>query len=441
MSPELRRIGEKARSDPRLVFTSLYHHVCDVDHLRACFEALPADRAVGIDGISKEQYGANLDENLKELSSRLRNMGYRPQPKRRTYIPKPGSVKGRPLAISCFEDKLDELAIKRVLEPIYEVQFEDSSYGYRPGRSQHQCLDDLGRTIQQNRINYIVEADIRSFFNTVDHAWMLKFLGHRIGDPRIIRLIGRLLKGGILEDGLVQASEEGTPQGSILSPLLSNIYLHYVLDLWFSHRVRPQCRGEAYYFRFADDFVAGFQYRQEAEDFQTALGERLGQFKLRLAEEKTRCLAFGRFARRDAQAQGEKPGEFTFLGFTHYCGKSKNGHFKVKRRTSRKKLGASLRAFRYWVRRARHKQTKAEMLARAKARVQGHLDYYAITDNARSCSRYVYHATRILRQWLNRKSQRQAYNWDQYNHVLRAVQWPRVQIRTDLNPFRRAEAC
>ena len=218
MSPELRRIGEKARSDPRLVFTSLYHHICDVDHLRACFEALPADRAVGIDGISKEQYGANLDENLKELSSRLRNMGYRPQPKRRTHIPKPGSVKGRPLAISCFEDKLVELAIKRVLEPIYEVQFEDSSYGYRPGRSQHQCLDDLGRTIQQSRINHIVEADIRSFFNTVDHPWMLKFLGHRIGDPRIIRLIGRLLKGGILEDGLVQASEEGTPQGSILTP-------------------------------------------------------------------------------------------------------------------------------------------------------------------------------------------------------------------------------
>lgn len=440
MSTELRRIGEKARSEPRLVFTSLYHHVYDMDHLRACFEALPGDRAVGIDGITKEQYGVNLEENLKELSSRLKNMGYRPRPKRRTYIPKPGSEKGRPLAISCFEDKLVELALKRVLEPICEVQFEDSSYGYRPGRSQHQCLDDLGRTIQQSRINYIVEADIRSFFNEVDHGWMLTFLGHRIGDPRIIRLIARLLKGGILEDGLVQASEEGTPQGSILSPLLSNIYLHYVLDLWFSRRVRPQCRGEAYYVRFADDFVAGFQNRQEAEAFQTALGERLGKFKLRLAEEKTRCLAFGRFARDDARARGEKPEEFTFLGFTHYCGKSKKGYFKVKRRTSRKKLGASLRAFKEWARRARHKQTKGEMLARAKARVQGHLNYYAITDNARSCSRYVYHATRILRRSLNRKSQRKAYNWDQYNDVLRHVQWPRVQIRIDLNPFRRAEA-
>jgi len=339
VSTEPRRIGEKARSDPRLVFTSLYHHVCDVEHLRACFGALPADRAVGIDGITKEQYGEHLDENLRKLSERLRNMGYRPQPKRRTYIPKPGSTKGRPLAISCFEDKLVELALKRVLEPIYEVQFEDSSYGYRPRRSQHQCLDDLGRTLQQRRVNHVVEADIRSFFNTVDHDWMLTFLRHRIGDPRIIRLIGRLLKGGILEDGLVQASEEGTPQGSILSPLLSNIYLHYVLDLWFSRRVRPQSNGEAYYYRYADDFVAAFQYRQDATRFHAALDERLRQFGLRLAEEKTRCLAFGRFARHNAQQRGEKPGEFTFLGFTHYCGKSKQGYFKVKRRPAARSSG------------------------------------------------------------------------------------------------------
>jgi hypothetical protein len=211
--------------------------------------------------------------------------------------------------------------------------------------------------------------------------------------------------------------------------------------VFLSGEGRPRCRGEAYYFRFADDFVAGFQYRQEAEQFRAALGERLKRFKLRLAEEKTRCLAFGRFARHNAQARGTKPAEFTFLGFTHYCGKSKQGHFKVKRRTSRKKLGASLRAFSHWARRARHKQTKGEMLTRAKARLQGHLNYYAITGNARSCSRYVYHATRILRRWLNRKSQRKAYNWDQYNDVLRHVQWPRVQIRIDLNPFRRAEAC
>jgi hypothetical protein len=221
---------------------------------------------------------------------------------------------------------------------------------------------------------------------------------------------------------------------------LSNIYLHYVLDLWFSRVVQPHCQGEADYFRFADDFVACFQYRQEAQHFMDVLSGRLEQFRLTLAEEKTRCLEFGRFARENARRRGEKPQEFTFLGFTHYCGKTKNGYFKVKRRTSRKKLGTSLRAFTEWARRARHKMTKGEMTRRAKVRVQGHLSYYAITDNARCCNIFVYCATRILYQWLNRKSQRKAYTWDRFNQALRGAGWPRVRIRTDLNPYRRAEA-
>lgn len=441
MNTKRRRIGEKARNEPGLVFTSLYHHVYDVDHLRACFEALPGNRAVGIDGVTKERYGQNLEANLADLSNRLKRMAYHPQPKRRTYIPKAGSEKGRPLGISCFEDKLVELAVKNVLEPIYEEQFEDSSYGYRPQHSQHQCLAKLGETIQLKRVNHVVEADIRSFFNKVNHDWMLEFLKHRIGDPRILRLIERMLKGGILEDGLVQATEEGTPQGSILSPLLSNIYLHYVLDLWFSRRVAPRCTGEAYYFRYADDFVAGFQYKYEAEAFMKALSERLEQFGLSLAEEKTRCIEFGRFARTNAQRKGKKPEEFTFLGFTHYCGKTKRGYFKVKRRTARKKFGAGLKAFDDWANKARHKLTKGEMLRRARARVEGHLNYYAITDNATRCSNFVYRATHILFKRLNRKSQRKAYTWDQFNQALKSIGWPSVRIRKDLNPFRSAEAC
>lgn len=440
MSTELRRIGEKARKDRKLVFTSLYHHVADVDNLRACYDALPEDRAVGVDGVTKEEYGKNLDGNLQDLSERLKRMGYCPQPKRRSYLPKPGSEQGRPLGISCFEDKIVELAVKQALEPIYETVFEDSSHGYRLERNQHTCLDVLGRTIQQKRVSHIVEADIKSFFDTVDQKWMIKFLQQRIGDPRIIRLIGRMLKGGILEDGLVEATETGTSQGSILSPLLSNIYLHYVLDLWFSHRVRKQCRGEAYYFRFADDFLACFQYRDDAHAFLQQLSERVNGFGLKLAMEKTRCIEFGRFARQAAYKRGEKPKEFTFLGFTHYCGKTKDGHFKVKRRTSRKKLGQSLQEFSHWARKARHVLRKGEMLRRAKVRITGHLNYYAITDNAEHCNKYVFYATRLVFKWLNRKSQRRAYTWAGFNRALARVGWPTPRIRTDLNPCCRAEA-
>jgi len=438
VATDLTRIGEKARKEPGLVFTSLYHHISDVDNLRACYDTLEARKATGVDGVTKEEYGRNLEANLRDLSGRLKGMGYRPQPKKRSYIPKPGSEKGRPLGISVLEDKIVEEATKRALEPIYEAVFEDSSYGYRPGRSQHECLDALGRTIQQEKVNFVVEADIRGFFDTVNHEWMVKFLRHRIGDERVIRLIVRMLKSGIMEDGLVQATEKGTPQGSILSPLLSNIYLHYVLDLWFSRRVSGQCRGAAHYYRYADDFVACFQYKEEAEGFRQALGARVEGFGLQLAEEKTRSIEFGRFARESARKRGEKPKEFTFLGFTHYCGKTKVGYFKVKRRTSRKKLSVSLRKFTDWARKARHVLRKGEMLRAARSRVIGHLSYYAITDNSERCNFYVYRTTRILYKWLNRKSQRKAYTWEGFNQALAWVRWPRARTRVDLNPCRRA---
>lgn len=439
MSTNLTWIGEKACKEPKLIFTSLYHHVSDVDNLRACYEALDGRKAVGEDGVTKEQYGKQLEANLEDLSARLKRMGYRPTPKRRTYIPKPGSNRGRPLGISNFEDKIVELAVKRVLEPIYEKAFIDNSYGYRPGRSQHDCLDELGRTIQQKRISYIVEADIKGFFDKVNHEWMLKFLQHRIGDQRIIRLINRMLKGGILEDGLVKASEEGTPQGSILSPLLSNIYLHYVLDLWFKYRVKKQVRGEAYYFRFADDFLACFQYRNDATSFMERLVDRLDGFNLEVAKEKTQCIEFGRFARENARKQGRKPKEFTFLGFTHYCGKTREGHFKVKRRTSRKKLGRSIKDFTEWACKSRRYLSKGEMLRAAKRKVVGHLNYYAITDNTDKCNTYIFHVTRILLKWINRKSQRKAYTWIGYSQALESIGWPKPYVRKVLNPCRRVE--
>ena len=440
MATNLKWIGEKARKEPDLVFTSLYHHITDVDNLRACYGSLEAKKATGVDGVTKQEYGRDLEENLQDLSERLGRMGYRPGAKRRSYIPKAGSSKGRPLGISNFEDKIVEAAVKRTLEPIYESVFEDSSYGYRPGRSQHQCLNDLGRTIQGGRINHVVEDDIKGFFDQVKHEWLVKFLRHRIGDERVIRLIIRMLKSGIMEDGLVRASDQGTPQGSILSPLLSNIYLHYVLDLWFKKRVKGQSKGEAYYFRFADDFVACFEKETEARIFRERLEDRLEGFGLQVAEEKTRVIEFGRFARAGAYKRGAKPEEFTFLGFTHYCGKTRRGYFKVKRRTSRKKLGKALREFSDWAMRARCVMRKGEMLRAARSRVIGHLGYYAITDNTKRCSYYVYRATRILFKWLNRKSQRRAYTWADFSQALSWIRWPRPIIRKDLNPCRRAEA-
>jgi RNA-directed DNA polymerase len=439
VATDLTRIGQKARKDPRQVFTNLFHHVYDVENLRACFDSLGAHKATGVDGITKTEYGRSLAANLEDLSSRLRRMAFRPGAKRRSYAPKPGSAKGRPLGISNLEDKIVEEAVNRVLEPIYESVFEESSYGYRPQRSPHMCLDELGRTIQQKAVNYVVEADIRSFFDKVNHEWMVKFLRQRIGDERIIRLIQRMFKSGFMEDGLVHATEEGVPQGSILSPLLSNVYLHYVVDLWFSHRVRKDSRGQAYYFRFADDFVACFQYAEDARRFEKQLPDRLEGFGLEVATEKTRSMAFGRFAREAAQRKGEKPAEYTFLGFTHYCGKTRNGYFKLKRRTSRKKLGQSLRKMSEWARKASRVMRKGDMLRSALRRVQGYLNYYAITDNTEMCSTYVYRVKQILFKWLNRKSQRKAYTWPGYTQALAYVGWPTPRIRKDLNPCRRVE--
>ncbi len=440
MSTDLTRIGEKAQREPETVFTSLYHHITDVDNLRACYDTLNGNKAVGIDGKTKRAYGERLEKNLADLSQRLKDMAYKPQPKRRTYIPKPGSSKGRALAISCFEDKLVELATKRTLEPIYETMFLDVSYGYRPGRSPHDCLKELGQVIQQEPINYIVEADIRGFFDKVQHEWMLKLLRHRIGDTRVLRLVDRMLRGGIMEDGLVKASEEGTPQGSILSPLLSNIYLHYALDLWFERRIKPKSRGKSRLFRYADDFVSCHQYQSDAQTYLGELKERLAKFGLELAEEKTRCLKFGRYARKDALEHGEKPEEFTFLGFTHYCGKTKNGYFKVKRRTSRTKMRYSLHNLSDWARRNRNLLTKREMIESGIRRIRGYLNYYAITDNMERCHKYVFYAKHILYTWLNRKSQRRAYTWYGFKQAIEYLGAPRVVVRQDLNPCRRFEA-
>jgi len=410
--------------------------VTDLDHLRASYGDLPGKSAAGVDGVRKVEYGQELERNLQGLSERLGRMGYRPQPVRRTYIPKPGTEERRPLGIMCCEDKVVGLATTRVLEQIYEEEFLDCSYGYRPGRTAHQALDQLGRTIQQRQVSYLVEADIRGFFDHVNQTWLKKFLGHRIGDERVLRLIVRMLKSGIMEDGMVQASDTGVPQGGNLSPLLSNVYLHYALDLWVERRFKPTCRGEAYYFRYADDFLACFQYREDAARFRKEMEARLGQFHLELEPSKTRLLEFGRFAEQNARRRGQRPETFDFLGFTHYCGHTRDGRFKVKRKTAAKKFRAKLKETKEWLRRERSHLKKGELLRRAKLKVQGHLNYYGITDNGGMCHAFKHQVTQLMYKWLNRQSQRRSYTWERFSDALTWVKWPSRSVVHHLDPFR-----
>jgi RNA-directed DNA polymerase len=437
MASDPTRIRHRAKNEPKLQFTSLYHHVTDVDNLRSCFKAIEPGAAPGVDGVTKDKYGEQLESNLQDLADRLGRMGYRPKPVRRVEIPKAGSNKKRPLGVPTVEDKVVQMAMTRVLTEIYEADFLSCSYGYRPEQSCHDALGALGRTIQRQKVSWIVEADIRGFFDHVNHEWLIQFLELRIGDPRIIRIIWRMLKGGVMEDGLVRASEEGTPQGAILSPLLSNVYLHYVLDVWFEQRFRKQCRGEAYLFRYADDFVACFQYREDAARFLEELKTRLAKFHLEVESSKTRLIQFGRFARQDAERKGQQPEEFDFLGFTHSCGQTRAGSFKVHRRTSMKKFRSKLQDLRRWIKARRHQTTAGPILRQAKQRLQGHLNYYAITDNYRMCESFRLQFTRLLFKWLNRRSQRRSYTWERFASVLDWVGWPPIKIHRLLDPFRR----
>lgn len=438
MARDLTRIGERARKDPKAKFTSIYHFVTDKDHLRACYEGIDPAAAAGVDGVTKEEYGKRLERNLEELAGRLNRMGYRPKPVKRVLIPKAGSKKKRPIGMPCLEDKIVQRAVASVLEQIYETEFSESSYGYRPGRTAHGALDELGRVIQQKKVNYIAEADIKGFYDHVNQEWQMKFLEHRVSDDRVLRLVKRMLKGGVMEDGLVKASEEGVPQGGSLSPLLSNVYLHYALDMWFERVFRSQCRGEAYYFRFADDFVACFQYREDAERYLREMERRLKKFNLEIEPSKTKLLEFGRFAEERAGSRGKNPEQFDFLGFTHYGSATREGKYKVKRMTSKKKFRAKLKGWNEWLKKERSHLKKGALLRKAKQKLEGHLNYYAITDNRRRCDEFRTQVTRLMFKWLNRQSQRRSYTWERFNDALAWVKWPSVRIRHNLDPFRRS---
>lgn len=428
---KLQRIAEKARKEPDCQFTSLFH-LMDVEFLRGCFEWLRKDAAPGIDKVTKEEYGKNLEGNLCKLVERLHSMSYIPQPVRRVYIPKLGSTNQRPLGIPALEDKLVQAGLVRILGAIYEGDFIDDSYGFRPGRGCHDALRKLSMEVESGSIHVIVEADIKGFFDNVQHEWMMEFLSHRIADKRILRYVKRFLIAGVMEDEVLKATEDGTPQGGIISPLLANIYLHYSLDLWFTRRFIKTCEGRACLIRYADDFVVCFQRVGDAKRFREELDGRLGKFGLEVAAEKTKILEFGPLAKLKANARGEKVQTFEFLGLTHYCSRTRNGsRFRMKRKTSRKKFKAKLLAFKDWLKKSRVLPTP-ELMKRAAAKLRGHFAYYGVTDNSRGIGRFDHEIRKLLFKWLNRRGKRGCMSWKKFGMLLSKYPFPKLRIKVNL---------
>ena len=427
---KLALISQRAREEPRCQFTSLAH-LLDERFLRECYLTLGRDRASGIDGVTWEEYGKDLDENLRGLVGRMKAKRYKPQPARRTYTPKDGhSV--RPLGLPSLEDKIVQKGRATILEAIYEADFLDCSYGFRPGRSCHQALDAVDKTIMTKPINHIVEADIKGFFDAVSHEWMMKFLEVRIKDPSFLLLVRRFLKAGYVESGMMVASTRGTPQGGNLSPILSNVFLHYVLDLWFEKKLRRQVRGHCYLVRYADDFTCMVQKVEDARHVKQALQERFAEFELELHPDKTRVLSFGRYERENAKGQNRKAHTFDFLGFTHYCGTSRKGKFMVGRKTSRKKFRQKCKGMNVWLKAVRNAVKTKEWWPILAAKLRGHYQYYGVSGNMRSLRRYYAATLRLALKWLNRRSQRKAFNWKSYLEYLKHYPLPEPRITCNL---------
>jgi RNA-directed DNA polymerase len=407
----LERVRQAARAKKKERFTALFHHV-DIGLLRAAYYELKRKAAPGIDGVTWKDYEKDLEANLVDLHTRIHRGTYQALPSRRKYIPKPEGRK-RPLGITALEDKIVQRAVVEVLNAIYEEDFRGFSYGYRPGRRQHDALDALAVGITRTKVSWIMDADISKFFDSVSHEWLVRFLEYRIGDPRMIRLISKWLKAGVMEDGVVTPTEEGTPQGAVISPLLANIYLHYVFDLWAERWRHRHARGNVIFVRYADDMVAGFEHKADAKRFLEDLQQRMEQFALALHPAKTRLIEFGRFAAGNRARRGlDKPETFNFLGFTHICGRTnKSGKFQLKRKTRRDRLRAKLQKIKEELKRRMHDPIpeQGKWLNQV---VRGFFAYHAVPTNERSISTFRHDIMVLWRRVLRRRSQRDFTTWD-----------------------------
>jgi group II intron reverse transcriptase/maturase len=436
MQTELDHISDKAKRDGSCRINNVAY-LLNEENLTECFGQLKKGKAAGTDGVTLEEYGQNLGENLRGLVERMKRQTYKPQPVRRSYIPK-ANGKMRPLGIPSIEDKIVQKGMTRILEAVYEVDFQDCSYGFRPNRGCHQALNRLDKIIMTQPINHIIDADIKGFFDHVDHGWLVKFLEHRISDPNFMRLVSRFLRNGYMEEGKMFDVEEGTPQGGVISPVLANVYLHYVLDLWVERVIKERCRGVVEMVRYADDFVICVQYKDEAESILKELKERLAKFSLELAEDKTRCIAFGRFAKQNAEAKGVKPATFNFLGFTHFIDKTRAGKYKLGRKTDRKKLTVKLKALNEWLKGVKNKIPMREIWKTLKAKLSGHFRFYGVSGNFGGISRYWMEAIRLAMKWLNRRSQKKSFNWRTFAQYMERYPLPKPKIHHnfyDLKPM------
>ena len=426
----LERVREAARKDGKLKFTALLHHV-SIDLLRGSYYSLKKQAAPGVDGMTWGDYGQDLEARLADLDGRIHRGAYRAQPSRRVWIPK-ADGRQRPIGIAALEDKIVQHAIGTVLNQIWEEDFLDFSYGFRPGRSQHDALDALWNGIMRKKVDWILDLDIRSFFDKIGHDWMIKFVEYRIGDKRVVRLIQQWLKAGVMEAGQWQGTEEGTPQGSVISPILANLYLHFVLDVWAQVWSEKVARGEMFIVRYADDAVLGFQLRRDAEVFLEQLGERLRKFGLELHPDKTRLIEFGRYAAERRKRRGEgKPETFNFLGFTHICGTSHGtGYFIVKRKTIGKRMAAKLKDIHQELRRRMH-ESIGDTVKWLASVVRGYFQYFAVPGNEQRLRGFWKDVLRLWLRQLQRRSQRSRWTWERLFEQLAGL-LPQIEI---LHPY------
>ena len=434
MLDKLNLIAKKAQQDKRLKFTSLYHHINE-DNLAACYQLLKRDKACGIDGETVASYGENLSANLSRLVESLKAKSYRPKPVRRVLIPKPGKVEKRKLGIPTVEDKLVQMILKQIIEKIYEPDFKDFSYGFRPGRSCYHAVKALDTAVMTKPVNYIVEVDIRKFFDEVSHYWLQRCLEERVTDRNVLWLVRQFLKAGVMADGEVIPTTGGTPQGAVISPLLANIYLHYVLDLWFEKRFKTQAKGYVEIVRYCDDFVVCCESEHDAKDFLQELRTRFSKFGLRVAEDKTKVLKFGRRAWQLSQRRKEKLESFNFLGFTHYCTKSRRGKFIMGHKTSKENLARKLKETKEWMKKIRNQLALKDWWPTLKAKLTGHYNYFGISGNYRCLMQFYKSIFNLTFKWINRRSQKKSMTFEQYVNYLQHNPLPTPRICYALYTF------